>query len=72
MEKTLLIIFMSSKIYTQCLGDLNQDNIIDTLDIISVVSIILNNQVGDEISDMNYDNILNILDVVRILNVILG
>ena len=64
MEKTLLIIFMSSKIYTQCLGDLNQDNIIDTLDIVSVVGIILNNQVGNEISDINHDNTTGILDIL--------
>ena len=72
MEKILLIIFMSSKIYTQCLGDLNQDNIIDTLDIISVVSIILNNQVEDEISDMNYDNTTGILDILILVDIVLN
>ena len=41
---------MLSKTYTQCLGDLNQNNIIDTLDILLVSGIILNDQVTDQIS----------------------
>ena len=62
---------MLSEAYTQCLGDLNQDNIIDTLDIISVVDIILNNQVTDEISDMNYDNTTGILDILILVDIVL-
>tara|TARA_B100000809_G_scaffold250367_1_gene282754 strand:- start:2134 stop:3060 length:927 start_codon:yes stop_codon:yes gene_type:complete len=62
---------MLSEAYTQCLGDLNQDNIIDTLDIISAVEIILNNQGTDEISDMNYDNTTGILDILILVDIIL-
>ena len=62
---------MLSEAYTQCLGDLNQDNIIDTLDVISVVDIILNNQVADDISDMNYDNTTGILDILILVDIVL-
>ena len=71
MKKKLLIIFMLSKAYTQCLGDINQDNIIDTLDIFLVSQIILYNQLPDEISDINYDSATNIIDILILADIIL-
>ena len=71
MKKKLLIIFMLSKAYTQCLGDINQDNTIDTLDIFLVSQIILYNQLPDEISDINYDSTTNIIDILILADIIL-
>ena len=46
------------------LGDLNQDESINILDVILIVNIIL--------GDMNSDNIINILDVISLVNIILN
>ena len=53
------------------LGDLNQDQILNILDIIIMVNIIL--ELGDyeSLADMNEDEIVNILDVITLINVIL-
>ena len=71
MKKILIIIVTISGLYAQCLGDLNQDNVIDILDIILVVNIILGDEVAGELSDINYDNITNILDIIILVNIIL-
>ena len=71
MQKKLLIIFLLSEAYTQCLGDLNQDNIIDTLDIISVVDIVINNENAYDNSDMNYDNMNDIFDIIILADIVL-
>ena len=71
MKKLLIIIVTISGLYAQCLGDLNQDNVIDILDIILVVNIILGDEVAGELSDINYDNITNILDIIILVNIIL-
>ena len=71
MKNALIIIIIISEIYAICVGDLNQNNVIDTLDIISLVNNIINNQIEDEISDMNYDNTTNILDVLMLVDIII-
>ena len=71
MKNALIIITIVSEIYAVCVGDLNQNNVIDTLDIISLVNNIINNQIEDEISDMNYDNTTNILDVLMLVDIII-
>ena len=57
-------------------GDLNLDNIIDILDIVSLINIILNSHdIVDDItcsSDINFDQELDILDVVLLVNIILN
>ena len=45
MKNALIIITIVSEIYAVCVGDLNQNNVIDTLDIISLVNNIINNQI---------------------------
>ena len=53
------------------LGDLNADNIINVLDIVQIVSLILNSEY--EINgDYNEDGILNVVDVVQIISIILN
>ena len=57
-------------------GDMNDDDIIDVLDVVILVSFALDNSIPDMdilwSGDMNYDNILNVLDVIRIINTILS
>ena len=57
-------------------GDINQDNIINILDIISLINFILGSEIptNDEISlsDLNQDGVINILDVVMLVNLILN
>jgi hypothetical protein len=56
------------------LGDINQDNSVDILDIIELVNAILNgNTSGVEfyLSDINGDDILNIQDLIALVNLIL-
>ena len=55
---------------TSDLGDLNQDQQINILDIVLLVNLVLENSY-DEVGDINNDGILNVLDVIQLLNVIL-
>jgi len=56
-------------------GDINNDDTVNVLDIVSVVNHILGDELVDcefASGDMNSDGIINVLDVVAIVNVILG
>ena len=57
-------------------GDLNKDGIIDVLDLVQIVSIIMDNQdISSYLfwsSDLNSDLIINVLDVVETVNIILN
>ena len=54
------------------LGDINQDNIINVLDIVLLIDIILNNENQFNIlADLNEDGIINVLDVVQLVNEII-
>ena len=72
MKKKILILLMLSEIYSQCLGDLNQDNVIDTLDIVSIVEITLNDLIGDQLSDIDHDNTISILDILILADIVLN
>tara|TARA_B100001029_G_C15039721_1_gene442720 strand:- start:402 stop:1793 length:1392 start_codon:yes stop_codon:yes gene_type:complete len=57
-------------------GDVNMDELVNIIDIITIVNHILG-QVPLEgialaLSDMNNDNIINILDIISVVNIILG
>tara|TARA_Y100000588_G_C14065094_1_gene843265 strand:+ start:437 stop:895 length:459 start_codon:yes stop_codon:yes gene_type:complete len=52
-------------------GDVNNDNILNVLDVVILVSIALGEQEFINCSDLNNDGIVNILDVVQLLNLIL-
>ena len=58
------------------IGDINQDNAVNVLDIITLINFILSVDVpiDDEFSysDLNTDNVLNILDIVILVNLILN
>ncbi len=53
------------------LGDLNQDEVLNILDIIIMVNIILELENDQLLADMNEDGIVNILDVITLINAIL-
>ena len=73
-EQTLLFSISISEEVT-LLGDVNQDEIINILDIVQLVNIILGNVPSDaEINagDLNDDEIINVLDIILIVNIILN
>ena len=53
------------------LGDLNNDEIINVLDIVLMVNIILDFDAPNNASDMNSDGITNVLDVILLVNLVL-
>ena len=56
-------------------GDINQDDTINVLDVIILVNFILGTEVPDEVesfvSDINGDQIINVLDAIMLVNLIL-
>jgi hypothetical protein len=69
------IYFASTENIDITAGDINQDNLINILDIVSLVNFILGVDSPDVIeqlaADMDSNGILNILDIVQIINIIL-
>ena len=69
-----LIDYIDSFIYTP--GDLNQDNIIDILDLVTVVNFVLGDTEFTNLQmyagDINEDSIINIQDIIMIINIILS
>jgi len=56
------------------IGDLNQDELINVLDIVQIVNIILGQEPSayqQEAGDLNLDGSLNVLDIVNMINIIL-
>jgi hypothetical protein len=53
------------------LGDINGDNLINVLDVISTVNFVLNNEFN-VLADLNSDGVVNVLDIVDLVNIILG
>ena len=52
------------------LGDLNNDEILNILDVIQLINLILAGE-DNSAADMNGDDIVNILDVIQLINIIL-
>jgi len=53
------------------LGDINNDQIIDILDIVIAVNIVINGEFNQS-ADLNLDGIVNILDIILLVNIILN
>ena len=70
----VLINHINSFIYTP--GDLNEDEIIDILDLVTIVNYILGDIVLSDIqtyaADLNEDSLINIQDIIIIINLILS
>jgi trypsin len=64
------------EIQTLIFGDVNFDGTINVVDIVQVVSFILNTNIPTDlefsVSDMNQDGILNILDVIQVVSLVLN
>ena len=61
-------------LYTLLLGDLNFDEQINVLDVITMVNIILGETATDEqfnAGELNGDGVINVLDVVTLVSIIL-
>jgi len=61
----------------QLLGDANNDNLINVIDIVTIVNFILNGNLNFEdcnilASDFNQDQQLDVLDIIEIINIILS
>ena len=57
------------------LGDLNFDNIINVIDVVSLVNGILNGNLTNDqmiVADLNGDQTINVIDIVSLVNMILG
>ena len=58
------------------LGDLNQDEVLDVLDIVKLIQIILGQYIPTSfeliLADLNEDDVINIQDIVLMINTILG
>jgi len=69
-----LIDYINQFIYT--IGDVNQDNTIDILDLVIIMNNILGNneltQIEFYASDMNEDGTINVQDIIIIINIILN
>ena len=56
-------------------GDINQDNVYNVLDVILTVNLVLSESELDECefynADLNSDGVLNILDVIEVINIVL-
>ena len=72
-ESALFITTRNTNVYN--LGDVNQDESADILDIILIVNHILNIQdlsnLGEYLADINQNSVINILDVILLINLIL-
>ena len=57
--------------FTMLLGDVNEDGTLNVLDIVVMVSLILESEFNFN-GDMNADEVLNVLDIVALVNLILS
>ena len=62
---------MSNCIYTQCLGDINGDYIINVQDVVLIVNNIVYSSDINYSADINEDGYVNVLDIISIINIIL-
>ena len=61
--------YLSNECYI--LGDINNDNSINVIDVVQIISQIINNDSND-CSDINNDNQIDILDIIELINLILN
>ena len=61
---------------TALLGDVNNDGVLNVVDVVQIVSYILNNEGLDsnqlEIADFNQDGNINVVDIVNLVTLILS
>ena len=59
------------EIQDHLLGDINEDDILNILDIVLMINMILSNEYSI-IADVNEDGVVNVLDVVIMVNILIG
>ena len=72
MKQIIFAILISSFIYTQCPGDVNDDSVINIQDVVMVVGNIVYGTDVNPYADLNGDGYIDILDIVSIINIILN
>ena len=53
------------------LGDINNDNYVDVLDVVLIVNMILSSENNNLSADLNNDGLINVQDVVTLIGIIL-
>ena len=72
MNKLVIAILMSTFIYAQCLGDVNDDYNVDVQDVVIIINtIVYNNEIDFELADVNGDESIDVLDIISVVNIIL-
>ena len=69
--KNLIIDLINEIPLDELLGDINGDDLLNILDIVSLVTLVLNG-VDNPVADMNEDGLLNILDIVTLVTLVLN
>ena len=63
---------MFGSVYSQCLGDMNDDYSVDIQDVVIIINtIVYNNEIDFESADINGDGSIDILDIISVINIIL-
>ena len=57
---------------TYFLGDINQDNVINVVDIVALISMILDDAPYVNQADINFDDIINVVDIITLVNFIIS
>ena len=72
MRKLVITILISSFIYSQCIGDVNNDYTVNVQDVVIMVSTILyDDEIDHEVADINDDGNIDVLDIISLMNIIL-
>ena len=72
MTKVAIAILMSSFIYSQCLGDVNDDYVVNIQDVVIIINtIVYDDEINYDVADINDDGSINVLDIVGVINIIL-
>ena len=64
--------FLYNQLEATQVGDINQDNEINVIDVIELVNMIIENSQFNNFSDINQDDSIDILDVIQLVNIILS
>ena len=58
--------------FNEILGDINNDQILNILDVVMIVQIVLGNESSNDNADFNQDSSIDILDIVQLIQIIIN